>query len=273
MICASLTVLLALSNPTDLPTPVEQYSKHLVEHKDQTYHYRLLTPETSSDAYPLVVFLHGAGERGDDNTSQLKYLPTGFVQDAHLRNRACFVLAMQCPPDDQWATFDTHNARPENPTKAMSALIETLHRVLATHPIDRSRIYLTGLSMGGYGSWDLAARHPELFAAVVPICGGGHIETADTLTALPIWAFHGTADQVIPESESTRMIEAIRQAGGTPAYTALDRVGHESWHFAYGPHGAMEWMFAQRKPPLANQAAAVVPANTPPSTSSPSGTP
>ena len=130
--------------------------------------------------------------------------------------------------------------------------------------------------MGEYGNLQADLEYPEEFAAMVPICGGGsHIDmpVVERLHALPIWAFHGTADQVIPESESTRLIEAIRQAGGTPAYTALDRVGHESWHFAYGPHGAMEWMFAQRKPALANQAATVVPANTPPSTSSPSGTP
>ena len=244
---ASLCIAMALSQHPNNASLEQHYAAHTIEHAGRSYGYRLLSPEQSEQRRPLVVFLHGAGERGDDNTSQLMYLPIRFVRDSHLRDRACYVLAMQCPRDDQWATYNTRTTSPTNPTDAMTALMAALNEVIATHQVDRSRIYLTGLSMGGYGSWDLAARHPELFAAVVPICGGGHIDTAARLTDMPIWAFHGMDDNVVPEKQSARMVEAIRQAGGTPAYTTLEQVGHGSWHFAYGPQGAMEWMFAQRK--------------------------
>ena len=206
-----------------------------------------------------MVFLHGAGERGNDNQAQLTYLPKQFLKANHLRDRPCHVLAMQCPKREQWAPYQTRVSTPRPPLPAMQAVIAAIKKVIAEEDIDHARVYLTGLSMGGYGSWDLAARHPDWFAAVVPICGGGQVTNAKQLTDVPIWAFHGEDDRVVPESESRRMVEAIRAAGGTPAYTNLPGVDHGSWHFAYGPRGAMEWMFAQRNPDPAALKAATEP--------------
>jgi len=113
-------------------------------------------------------------------------------------------------------------------------------------PVDLDRIYVTGLSMGGYGSWDLAIRTPEKFAAVVPICGGGDESQAARLLGVPIWAWHGDADPAVPVERSRRMIAAIRQAGGNPKYTELAGVGHDSWNPAYrDPHGPIPWLFEQ----------------------------
>jgi predicted peptidase len=229
--------------------PVDvQFEPNHIKVAGQNFPYQLLVPKDQSISHPLVVFLHGAGERGENNTSQLRRLPNQFITDDHLKNKPCYVLAMQCPRGDQWASYKSNRLQPGPPREPMKALIEAIRTVVSEKNVDTSRIYLTGLSMGGYGSWELAALRPSWFAAVVPICGGGHIPTAEKLVGLPLWAFHGTADSVVPEQASVRMINAIRKSGGRPAYTPLEDVGHNSWSFAYGPHGAMEWMFAQQNP-------------------------
>jgi predicted peptidase len=134
----------------------------------------------------------------------------------------------------------------EEPAPNMQVAINILLNVLDNHPVDRKRVYLTGLSMGGYGSWDLAARHPEWFAAVVPICGGGDSASVARLVKLPVWAIHGDADPVVPVSRTRQMIEALREAGGKPHYSELPDVGHNSWTPGYDdPQGALPWMFQQ----------------------------
>ncbi len=215
---------------------------------NKTYPYRLLKPLNQNTSAPLVIFLHGAGERGNDNQRQLTYLPERFIDAPHLNTKNCFVLAPQCPIDDAWAPFGPRGPEATEQTKAMKAAIITIRKILSEENIDTSRIYLTGLSMGGFGSWDLAARHPDWFAAVVPICGGGDPKTASQLIDVPIWAFHGDKDQIVPEQASSKMVLAIRNAGGRPAYTVLQGVGHGSWPYAYGARVAMDWMFAQRHP-------------------------
>ncbi len=121
-----------------------------------------------------------------------------------------------------------------------------LREVEQKYPVDPARVYLTGLSMGGFGSWNLASRHPDWFAALVPICGGGDPSHAAELAKIPTWAFHGADDKVVPPSLSQQMIEAIRAAGGKPQYTELPGVGHDSWTPAYkDPNGVLPWMFEQ----------------------------
>lgn len=197
--------------------------------------YRLMSPKepSSDEAYPVVLFLHGAGQRGDDNRSQLKGLPEQ-MSDPHWHLRfPCFFIAPQCPAGQSWS----------EQTEILLAILED---VLERYPVDRRRVYLTGLSMGGYGCWELSARRPDLFAAVVPVCGGGDPKTAESLAGLPIWAVHGDADDVIPVERSREMIQAIRQAGGNPRYTELESVGHDSWTPAYSdPEGVIPWMFRQ----------------------------
>jgi predicted peptidase len=118
--------------------------------------------------------------------------------------------------------------------------------VISHEAVDPARIYLTGLSMGGYGTWDLAARQPERFAAILPICGGGDEATAPRLAKLPIWCFHGDADTVVPVERSRTMIAAVRAAGGSPKYSELPGVGHDSWTPAYRDPAVLDWLFAKR---------------------------
>lgn len=216
--------------------------------------YRLLQPAsiTPGTRYPLVIFLHGAGERGNDNLSQLKYFPTWMAEQKSRQAHPCFVLAPQCRDDQKWVDVDWSKieSTPQSPTPTvdMMAVIAALEDTLKHEPIDPARIYLTGLSMGGYGSWDLAARMPERFAAVLPICGGGDEATAARIKDLPIWCFHGDADTAVRVERSQTMIEALRAAGGAPKYSELAGVGHDSWTPAYRDPDVLAWLFAQKKP-------------------------
>ncbi len=218
----------------------------------EPFGYRLLRPDATAagSAFPLVLFLHGMGERGSDNRAQLKYLPTLMAKAEHRAAFPCYLLAPQCRPDRVWVetprAFDRAAPR-QPPGPQMQAVIQMLDEVLRDFPIDTRRLYLTGLSMGGYGSWDLGTRLAERWAAVAPICGGGDELYADRLASVPVWAWHGVDDDVVPIEKSRRMIEAIRQSGGEPKFTELAGVGHDSWTPAYtDPAGLLPWMFAQR---------------------------
>lgn len=206
-----------------------------------TLPYRLMSPKTAgNERYPLLVFLHGAGERGHENLRQLQTLPAQMAQEEWKLRFPCYVVAPQCPPHLYWGTDEVRDR--------LVAMIDELLREFPA--IDSRRIYLTGLSMGGHGSWMLAAHRPDLFAAVVPICGGGQVDEAAKLVKTPLWAFHGDADEVVPVAESRNMIEAIRKAGGKPHYTELKGVGHGSWSHAYSDtEGALAWMFSLALPP------------------------
>jgi predicted peptidase len=216
--------------------------------------YRLLGPKsiTPGTRYPLVIFLHGAGERGNDNLSQLKYFPTWMAEQSARQAHPCFVLAPQCRDEQKWVDVDWSKieSTPQSPTPTvdMLAVIAALEDTLQREPIDPARIYLTGLSMGGYGSWDLAARMPDRFAAVLPICGGGDEATAAKIKDLPIWCFHGDSDTAVSVERSRTMIEALRAAGGAPKYSELAGVGHDSWTPAYRDPDVLAWIFAQKKP-------------------------
>lgn len=197
--------------------------------------YRVLLPAAGAGPVPLVVFLHGAGERGQDNLIQLFGFPDQ-LSEPEMRSRfPCICLAPQCPERSDW-------------TRHLDSLEQLIEQWRSDPRVDPCRIYLTGLSMGGFGTWHLAARRPDLFAAVVPICGGGNPSAASKLVGLPIWAVHGQEDPVVPASQSRAMIEAIRAAGGRPEYTELPGVGHDSWTATYrDPKGPLPWMFRQAR--------------------------
>jgi len=215
--------------------------------------YRLLKPEVlaAEQSYPLVLFLHGAGERGTDNERQLAYFPER-MEAPTLRSRyPAFVLAPQCPEDQRWVEVDwsspVSTPFPAEPSPAMRGAIAALGEVVRDHPVDPSRIYLTGLSMGGFGAWDLATRHPEWFAAAAPICGGGDESTAVRLVGLPLWAWHGAEDSVVPVARSRGMVGRLERLGQDVHYTELEARGHDVWQQAYRDGGFFEWMFRQRR--------------------------
>jgi predicted peptidase len=249
---------MTFSDPTDGASAQQAFESHAIcftggSYRDETFGYRLLKPPaaTTETLYPLVLFLHGAGERGKDNEVQLKYLPTWMTAPENRQRFPCYLIAPQCRPDTYWVetprAFDREAPR-QPPGPQMQVVLNVLEEVLVNHPIDPQRLYLTGLSMGGYGSWDLGTRWADRWAAVAPICGGGDELYADRLVHVPVWAWHGDRDDVVPVDKSRTMIEAIRSAGGSPKYTELKGVGHDSWTEAYtAADGLLPWMFAQRK--------------------------
>ena len=223
------------------------------EYHDEVFHYRLLAPASiePGQKYPLVLFLHGADMRGTDNRAQLRFLPEWMAEGKARQEYPCYLIAPQCRPERPWVetrrAYDRRAPR-QTPGPQMQVVINILDEVCGASPVDLQRLYLTGLSMGGFGSWDLGTRLADRWAALAPICGGGDELYADRLVGVPVWAWHGDADDVVPVVRSQRMIEAIRAAGGDPKYTELPGVGHDSWTQAYtDPLGLLPWMFAQRR--------------------------
>jgi predicted peptidase len=231
-----------------------QPQQYLAAESGETYHYRLMKPAKmeAGKQYPLVVFLHGAGERGTDNLAQLRHFPDRMITDEMREKYPAFVLAPQCRASSRWVEVDwsAKKSTPiaEQPGKQLNVAMGILDEVLAQQPIDRQRVYLTGLSMGGYGAWEMAMRRPKLFAAVAPVCGGGDETAAARIAQLPIYAYHGDADGAVPVERSRQMVAALKAAGGEPKYKELPGVGHNSWGAAYSDaDGVIPWMFQQRR--------------------------
>lgn len=232
------------------PLPLEKRT-----YKDATgkeLPYQLMQPLVveKGKTYPLVLFLHGAGERGTDNEKQLVHGVPQFASPDNRKAYPCFLLAPQCPSNQKWVevdwSADTHTM-PKVQGDAGRMALELVAQALKELPIDPKRVYITGLSMGGYGTWDLLARRPDLFAAAVPICGGADEATAPHIKHIPIWTFHGGKDGVVKPARSRNMIAALEKAGGKPKYTEYPNVGHDSWNPAYRDPDMFKWLFAQKK--------------------------
>ena len=232
--------------------------------------YRLLKPSQIDAAkkYPLVLFLHGAGERGTDNQQQLKNGAPAFLKPDAREKYPCFVLAPQCPPDKKWTTVkDWVGPNPfvEEPSEPMKLVFGAVDAVLKEFPIDQDRLYVTGLSMGGYGTWDIITRQPTRWAAAVPVCGGGDVAKIAPAKGMAIWAFHGAIDPTVPVIRSREMIAALVAAGGKPLYSEYPYVKHDSWTTAYGEPELMHWMFAQKRGAVVAWNDIVSPLSQPPS--------
>ena len=188
----------------------------------------------SGQRWPLILFLHGVGQRGNLPAQVAQHGPPKLA--ASDPDFPFVVVAPQCPPDRTWSD---PMLLPQ-----LSLLVRT---VVDTYRVDPQRLYLTGLSMGGFGALHLAAEHPELWAAVVPVCGGGSAATVDRLKTLPIWIFHGEKDTVVPPECSTRMFEALRRAGSKAQLTLYPALEHDSWTVTYDNPQLYEWLLAHRR--------------------------
>jgi len=219
--------------------------------------YRLLVPSNfnSGEKYPLVVFFHGSGERGNDNEKQLVYGVARFAEPDSQARYPCFVLAPQCPTHlgNQPIMWTGERERmhllklePETAAPLRTAL-EIVNAIQENYAVDVDRIYITGLSMGGFATWESLIRYPQKFAAAIPVCGGGDSSYADRIKHIPVWAFHGANDTSVPVECSRSMIEMIEKAGGHPRYTEYAGVGHNSWDRAYAEPELLSWFFSQKR--------------------------
>jgi predicted peptidase len=224
-----------------------------VSEKGDTLLYRQLFPDADTmRKYPLVIFLHGSGERGNDNEAQLKWGVMNFATDQNMVLHPALVIAPQCPEKMSWSNFSreknsTDAKLQSTPTKPMELLIELIHKIIKTMPVDSNRIYITGLSMGGFGTYDAIERYLNLFAAAVPVCGGGDASKAPLIARLPIWIFHGSEDPAVNPKYSLGMLEALSKAGAHPGFTQYPETGHFSWLAAYSDQAMLEWLFRQHK--------------------------
>jgi predicted peptidase len=214
--------------------------------------YRLLIPkyDRRTVRYPLVLFLHGSDERGTDNAKQLFVGLNIFADEKKMNEYPCFIAAPQCPADMKWTDTDwkaeRHVISPE-PTPALAMSIELIAALLKQYPVDDKRIYIVGYSMGGFGAWEAIERWPKLFAAAVPVCGGGDESKAYRIIDIPIWAFHGARDRIVRVGQSQNMVHAVVRAGGVPRYTEYPMVNHYCWGLAFSDPRMFEWLFRQKK--------------------------
>lgn len=218
--------------------------------------YRMLQPVVNysdctvdSIKYPLVIFLHGAGERGNDNEKQLIHGAKLFIQDSVRLKYKAFVVVPQCPEKYRWVETDWTLPSHKMPQISIPAnlTMQLISELSEKFPIDTNRIYITGLSMGGFGTWDLISRFPEKFAAAVPICGGADTTYARAIKNVPIWAFHGAKDKLVTVNRTRNIVAAIKKAGGKPKYTEFPNLGHFSWNAAYASKELIPWLFSQSK--------------------------
>jgi len=194
--------------------------------------YLLFLPDNyqAKEKWPMLVFLHGRGERGDNIELVKKHGPPKIVENK--KDFPFIVLSPQCPLDQSWSSVP---------------VIDLIDEIASKYRVDPNRIYLTGLSMGGYGTWDIATRYPYRFAALAPICGGGNPAAARLLRHLPIWVFHGAKDNTVPLSRSQEMVEALREVDGNVKFTVYPEAGHDSWTATYDNPELYQWFLKHKR--------------------------
>jgi predicted peptidase len=219
--------------------------------------YRILYPENydSTKKYPLVLFLHGAGERGNDNEKQLTHGAKLFVTDENRKKFPAIVIFPQCAEESYWSTvkidrtktpihFDFDYSRPAS--SDLSLTIALVKSLLKKKLIDKKRVYVMGLSMGGMGTFEIVFREPKLFAAAVPICGGGDVKHYDKrIKKTSFHVFHGEQDAVVNVNQSREMVEKIKQQGGKVVYKEYPNVNHNSWDNAFAEPDFLSWVFGK----------------------------
>lgn len=253
---------LALAGASAAPTPLQAAAgwtepRAYTNAAGKVFLYRWAEPAKvePGKTYPLVILFHGAGERGTDNVSQLVWGAEPLLRHMRARGVEGYFIAGQVPNGRQWVETPWSNVAhrmPAQPSEPMALALELLDRTRAERPVDPARIYATGVSMGGYGTWDAVQRRPELFAAAMPVCGGGDTHLAWKIRDVPVWAWHGDADGVVPPVRSREMVSALWAVDGKVRYTEVPGCGHDVWRPAYASQEALDWLFEQRKPPAAS---------------------
>lgn len=215
--------------------------------------YRLLTPpscDTSNTKYPVLLFLHGAGERGNDNEAQLSYIDKVFGSDNFMKLHPCYVIIPQCAEKYRWCETDwtlPYHTMPTQISKYLHAANSLLDSIAALSNADTCRIYVTGMSMGGFGTWDIISRYPYKFAAAMPICGGADEKIACRIKNIPIKTFHGATDKLVNVSRSRNIVKAIKTCGGNNIeYTEFPNMGHLIWNKVYSNNTNIEWLFSNK---------------------------
>ncbi len=248
--------ILSTSNAQDLSL---YQSEILTDPNGNSLNYRIFFPKNyqSGDKFPLVLFLHGAGERGDDNEAQLVHGAKLFISPENQEKYPAIIVFPQCPKEMRWAEYATPDGSTDdgswatpfnkNPNPPMRLVMNLLDQLLMEEKIDKNRIYISGLSMGGFGTFDLLARKPNFFAAAAPICGGGNPEAVKRYAgSTDMWIFHGDKDDVVPVQNSQKMYRALKELGASVKYSEYPEVKHDSWTNAFAEQEFLAWMFSKK---------------------------
>ena len=239
-----------------------EYQKRIVTNGKRQLPYRILYPLNfdATKKYPLLIFLHGAYEKGTDNESQLNIGGRYFLADSNRRNFPAVIVVPQCPLDDSWAYFETELDSstglakkwnfpfPKEPTKIVALLKQMLDSLVSLSFVDKNKVYVGGLSQGGMGVFDLIARYPNLFAAAFPICGAGKISTASKFAEhTAVWIFHGKDDDIVPVYFSQQFYRKLKKLGSDVRYTEYPGARHNSWVNAFKEPQLLPWLISKTK--------------------------
>jgi predicted esterase len=235
-------LLFALSlfaaGPAAAATPADFLYGHSTDGSNLPFRYFVPPGYDSAQAYPVILFLHGAGERGNNNEAQLGNNANGalkLIGDSQLALQPVFMIAPQCPTDGWWSGG------------TLTTAINLVDQIAATYHIDPDRVYVTGLSMGGMGTWSAVTSQPTRFAAAVPMSGNGDTNPAANVSAIPFWFFHANDDGTVGVEGSDNLVVALRNAGASTIYTRYDHGGHGIWSVAYGHPLLFPWLVSQQR--------------------------
>ena len=252
------SILLMLPLAMQAQSKEEFKKEHFIAEGD-TLNYRILYPEDFSESkkYPVVLVLHGAGERGDDNEAQLVHGSNIFLDAENRKKFPAVVIFPQAPKEDYWAKvevkrdttpfqFDFKNK--EEPTRSLDLVMKMMDSVVAKDFVNKDKVYVGGLSMGGMGTYEIIYKKPEMFAAAFAICGGANPEIAkDYPEGFNIWIFHGEKDDIVPPRLSKTMAREINHYGGNAKLSLYPEDNHNSWDSAFSEPYLLEWLFKNSK--------------------------
>lgn len=248
--------LLVICNFITSAQDVNLFEKKELIVAEDTLRYRILYPENFDieKTYPLVLFLHGAGERGNDNEKQLTHGSSLFLDQNNRTEFPAIVLMPQCATNDYWAQVDVGRSNypvkldfqfKKGPTKAMGLVLHLLDDFQQENFVNKNQIYVMGLSMGGMGTYELLARKAVRFAAAIAICGAGDPKyVSNYAKKIPVWAFHGAKDNVVDPLRSMEMVSALLNEGAFPRLTLYDFANHNSWDPAFAEPDLLPWLFS-----------------------------
>jgi predicted peptidase len=234
---------------------VAKFERHSFAQDTTALNYRLFKPAVTDDSknYPLILTLHGAGERGHDNEKHIAWhgIATAWADTAAQKRNPCFILSPQCPEDNRWVDADWKPGMYDQDTVQMSNELQAVHQLIqnlvAKYPIDTNRLYITGLSMGAQGAWDYITRYPDLFAAAIIMSAGGDPNKMDKIKHMPLWTFHGDMDKAVSVNGMRATVEALKQYGSDVIYTEIAEGNHVIWKPLYENRLLQDWLFSKSK--------------------------
>ncbi len=235
---------------------IELYEKETFIFENDTLNYRILKPLNydPNKQYPVHLFLHGSGERGKDNSSQLTHGGSLFLKKENREKYNSWVIFPQCSKNDRWPSISSDlwdqvfENKIKKPNKSLGLVIRLMDEFIEKKDVDNQRIYLSGLSMGGMGAFEILYRRPDMFAAATPICGNGITQLAKLFAnKVPVWIFHGSDDKVVSPKYSLEMARAIIESGGSPKMTLYANVDHNSWDNAFAEKDFLKWIHSKTK--------------------------